>query len=334
MFLTGVTKFSKISVFSDLNHLSDISLDKRFSGICGISETELVQYFQPEIEQLSEAVELSYEETLVKLKKHYDGYHFCEDTGGMYNPFSLFNTFRAGKFRNYWYSTGTPTFLIQMLQQNNFEIKNLENGVVIPADSINDYRPEYHNPVPLLYQSGYLTIKNYDTKYNEYTLGFPNEEVKYSFLNDLLPSYVPQHLIQQNFSASGFVRTLEAGDVDGFMQRLRAFYASIPYDKMKQSQKDEQYYQLIFYLLITLMGQFVETEVKGSAGRADAVVKTSTTIFVFEFKMANHGTAEDALAQIDSKNYLLPYIADGRKLVKIGAEFSETERTVSRWKVG
>ncbi|MDR0609231.1 MAG: PD-(D/E)XK nuclease domain-containing protein, partial [Planctomycetaceae bacterium] len=162
----------------------------------------------------------------------------------------------------------------------------------------------------------------------------PNEEVKYSFLNDLLPSYVPQHLIQQNFSASGFVRTLEAGDVDGFMQRLRAFYASIPYDKMKQSQKDEQYYQLIFYLLITLMGQFVETEVKGSAGRADAVVKTSTTIFVFEFKMANHGTAEDALAQIDSKNYLLPYIADGRTLVKIGAEFSETERTVSRWKVG
>jgi hypothetical protein len=334
VFLTGVTKFSQISVFSDLNNLSDISLDKGFSGICGISETELVQYFQPEIKKLSQEVELSYEATLSELKKHYNGYHFCENTEGMYNPFSLLNTFRAGKFRNYWYSTGTPTFLIRMLQKIDFEIKNLEDGVVIPVDSINDYRPEYHNPIPILYQSGYLTIKGYDTKYNEYTLGFPNEEVKYSFLNDLLPTYVPQHIIQQNFSAAAFVRKLEAGDVDGFMKMIRAFYASISYDKMENAQKDEQYYQLIFYLLITLMGQFIETEVKSSAGRADAVVKTSHTIFVFEFKMANHGTAENALAQIDSKGYLIPYTADERTLVKIGAEFSETERTVSRWKVG
>ncbi|MDR2438919.1 MAG: ATP-binding protein [Planctomycetaceae bacterium] len=334
VFLTGVTKFSKISIFSDLNHLKDISLDKEFSGICGISETELVQYCQPEIKKLSEAVELFYEETLAKLKKHFNGYHFCEDTEGQYNPFSLLNTFSAGKFRNYWYSTGTPTFLIQMFQKNNFEIKNLEHGVVIPVDSINDYRPEYHNPVPILYQSGYLTIKNYDTKYNEYTLGFPNEEVKYSFLNDLLPTYVPQHLIQQNFSAAAFVRTLEADNVDGFMKMIRAFYAGISYDKMKNVQKDEQYYQLIFYLLITLMGQFVQTEVKDSTGRADAVIQTSHTIFVFEFKMVNYGTAEDALTQIDSKNYLLPYSADGRKLVKVGAEFSETERTVRRWKAG
>ncbi|MDR0705236.1 MAG: ATP-binding protein [Planctomycetaceae bacterium] len=334
VFLTGVTKFSKISIFSDLNHLKDISLNRKFAGICGISETELIRYFQPEIKKLSEEVELSYEETLAQLKKHFNGYHFCEDTEGMYNPFSLFNTFDAGHFRNYWYSTGTPTFLIQMLHNGNFEIKSLENDVVIPANSINDYRPEYYNPVPILYQSGYLTIKDYDTKYNEYTLGFPNEEVKYSFLNDLLPTYVPQHLIQQNFSASAFVKQLEADHVDGFMTMIRAFYASISYEKMKNEKKDEQYYQLIFYLLITLMGQFVETEVKDSAGRADAVVKTSKTIFVFEFKMANHGTAEDALAQIDSKGYLIPYTADGRNLVKVGAEFSETERTVSRWKVG
>jgi hypothetical protein len=221
-----------------------------------------------------------------------------------------------------------------MLQKINFEIKNLENGVVIPADSINDYRPEYYNPVPILYQSGYLTIKSYDTKYNEYTLGFPNEEVKYSFLNDLLPTYVPQYIIQQNFSASAFVRTLEAGNVDDFMNRIRAFYASIPYDVMDKDKKDERYYQFIFYLLITLMGQFIQTEVKSSAGRADAVIQTSETIFVFEFKMANHGTAEDALTQIDSKNYLIPYTADRRKLVKVGAEFSETERTLSRWKIG
>jgi hypothetical protein len=276
---------------------------------------------------------LSYDETLAKLKKYYNGYHFCEDTEGMYNPFSLLNIFDEGHFHNYWYETGTPTFLVQMFKESNFEIPDLENGITVPINSLMDYRPEYHNPIPLLYQSGYLTIKNYDDKFNEYTLGFPNEEVKYSFLNDLLPTYIPQPILQRNFSISTFVRTLEAGDVEGFMNTIRAFYSSIPYDLMNKEKKDERYYQFIFYLLVTLMGQFIQTEVRHAVGRADAVIKTSDTIFVFEFKTANHGTAEDALAQIDSKDYLIPYIADGRKLVKIGAEFSDQERGLSRWKI-
>jgi hypothetical protein len=182
-----------------------------------------------------------------------------------------------------------------------------------------------------LYQSGYLTIKNYNREYDEYILGFPNEEVKYGFLDDLLPAYVPQYLIQQDFSTASFVKTLRAGDIDGFMNNLRAFYASIPYDLMKNESKTEQYYQFIFYLLVTLMGQFVQTEVKTAAGRIDAIIKTADTIYLFEFKTAKHGTAEEALEQIDSKDYLLSYSTDGRKLVKIGAEFSEKERGLSRW---
>ncbi|MDR1552667.1 MAG: ATP-binding protein [Prevotellaceae bacterium] len=334
VFLTGVTKFSKVSVFSDLNHLTDISLDNEFAGICGISETEITQYFQPEIKALAEENELSYEETFADLKKHYDGYHFARKSEGMYNPFSLLNTFQKRYFKSYWFETGTPTFLVQILKKGNFEIPNLENNVHIDVDDIMNYKAEYYNPVPLLYQSGYLTIKRYSREFNEFILGFPNEEVKYGFLKELLPAYAPQYATTQKFSAVQFVTTLRAGDIDGFMNNMRAFYASISYDKMKNETKNEQYYQFIFYLLVTLMGQFVQTEVKTSAGRADAVIKTADTIYVFEFKMENNGTAEEALKQINSKGYLIPFSAGGRKLVTIGAEFSEKERGLSRWVKG
>jgi hypothetical protein len=331
VFLTGVTKFSKVSIFSDLNHLKDISMDNEYAGICGISETELIHNFQPEINALAEENKFAYEEALAKLKKQYDGYHFAKESEDTYNPFSILNTFSSRDIRNYWFETGTPTFLVKMLKNINYNIPNLENGVVIPAKSITDYQAEYGNPIPLLYQSGYLTIKNYDREYNEYILGFPNEEVKYGFLDNLLPAYVPQYAIQQNFSAASFVRTLRKGDIDGFMENLRAFYASIPYDLMKNESKTEQYYQFVFYLLVTLMGQFVQTEVKTANGRVDAVIKTADAVFVFELKMAGQGTAETALEQIDSKGYLIPYTTDGRKLVKVGAEFSAEERTLSRW---
>jgi hypothetical protein len=241
------------------------------------------------------------------------------------------NTFFNRDISNYWFETGTPTFLVKMLKDGNLEIPNLENNVHIDADGITNYRAEWNNPIPILYQSGYLTIKNYNPEYNDFILGFPNEEVKYGFLKELLPAYVPQYADSQKFSAMQFVITLRAGDVDGFMNNMKAFYASIPYELMNNKNKDEQYYQFIFYILVTLMGQFVQTEVKTSSGRVDAVIKTADTIFVFEFKMANHGTAENALEQIDSKDYLIPFTADGRKLVKIGAEFSKQERGLSRW---
>ena len=331
VFITGVTKFSKVSVFSDLNQLIDISLDKKFAEICGISEEELLQNFQPEIQALADANNLTYEQAFAELKKRYDGYHFAKVSADIYNPFSILNTFASLDFAYYWFATGTPTFLAKALRNKNYDIRKLNDNVTIAVNSIMDYRVENQNLIPLLYQTGYLTIKNYDNILDEYVLGFPNEEVKYGFLNELLPAFVLTPITSGNFSATDFLRKLKNNDIEGFMTYLKAFFADIPYDAIEQKHRDEQYYQHVFYLLFTLMGQFVQTEVKSNKGRADAVVKTADNIYVFEFKMDNNATAEDALAQINSKDYAIPYTTDLRKLVKIGVEFSQTERGVKRW---
>jgi hypothetical protein len=339
VFLTGVTKFSKVSIFSDLNQLVDISLDKRFAEICGISELELLQNFQPEIQALAEANNLTYEQAFAELKKRYDGYHFAKVSTDIYNPFSLLNTFGKLDFAYYWFATGTPTFLAKALRNQNYDIRKLENDVLIDEPSIMDYRVENQNLIPLLYQTGYLTIKSYED--NLYILGFPNEEVKYGFLKELLPAFVLTPITTGNFSVIEFLRQIKQGDIESFMTSLKAFFADIPYDAIEQKHRDEQYYQHVFYLLFKLMGQFVQTEVKNNKGRADAVVKTADNIYVFEFKMNDSlpyeegrggaATAEDALAQINSKDYAIPYAADHRKLVKIGVEFSQTEKGVKRW---
>ena len=330
VFLTGVTKFSKVSVFSDLNHLTDISLDEEYAGICGISQTELIHCFEPEINALALKLGKTYDETLGELKKRYDGYHFAEKTEGLYNPFSLLRTFAAGKLRDYWFETGTPTFLVRMLKNIEFDVKSLEKDVIIPARAISDYRIESNNPTPLLYQSGYLTIKDFNAPLNEYTLGFPNEEVKYGFLYELLPVYMPKTDVLSEFYVGHFIRDLQADDVENFMTRLKAFFADIPY---KLNNKTEKHYQTVFYVLFKLMGQFVEAEPCTAVGRADVVVKTANTIYAFEFKLTGAGTAEDALKQIDNKGYLIPFTAGNKKLVKIGAEFSTKTRGLNRWVV-
>jgi len=331
VFITGVTKFSKVSIFSDLNQLVDISLDNRFAEICGISETEMLQNFQPEIHALAEANNLTYEGAFAKLKKLYDGYHFAKISADIYNPFGLLNTFFSLDFRYYWFATGTPTFLAKALRNQNFDIRKFENDIQIDEHSLMDYRVENQNLVPLLYQTGYLTIKEYLKNKDLFVLGFPNEEVKYGFLKELLPAFVLDPIATGVFSVIEFMRQIENNDIEGFMTSLQALFAAIPYDAIKQEHRDEQYYQHVFYLLFTLMGQFVQTEVKNNKGRADAVVKTENSIYVFEFKMDDNATAEDALAQINSKDYAIPYTADHRKLVKIGVEFSQTERGVKRW---
>jgi hypothetical protein len=330
VFLTGVTKFSKVSVFSDLNQLKDISLDENYAGICGISESELTANFQPEIESLAEKQKLTREATLAELKKRYDGYHFCENTEGMYNPFSLLNTFDKRAFRSYWFETGTPTFLARMLKNIDFDVSNLENDVKAPVQSIFDYRAGADNPVPLLYQSGYLTIKNYDAQLGEYTLGFPNEEVKYGFLNELLPVYMPGKDFLSEFYVAHFIRDLRTGNVDGFMHRLCAFFAGIPYDL---NNKEEKHYQTVFFIFFRLMGQFVEVEQHSATGSADAVVVTGDAVFAFEFKLSERATVKKALKQIEKKGYLKPYAASGKKLVKVGVIFSKEERGISKWKV-
>jgi hypothetical protein len=216
-----------------------------------------------------------------------------------------------------------------MLRDGRTDIRKIDGDISISANSVNDYRTGDNNPVPILYQSGYLTIKSYDAMFDSYVLGYPNEEVKYGFLRELLPAYLPADgYLLNEFFAGGFVRALMKGDTEEFMISLKAFFASIPYDL---SDVTERHYQLVFYLLFTLMGQFVATEVKSARGRADAVVKTADTIYVFEFKMGENASAEKAMQQIENKGYLIPYTADGRKLVKVGAEFSAEERGLSRW---
>jgi Holliday junction resolvase-like predicted endonuclease len=331
VFLTGVTKFSTVSVFSDLNQLQDISMDTRYSGICGITETELIENFQPEITALAQKQELTCEETFAELKKRYDGYRFAKESEDIYNPFSLLNTFARLDFGNYWFETGTPTFLIKMLKDIDFNLSSLENDVQIPADLITDYQAGNENPVPLLYQSGYLTIKNYDRTFNEYTLGFPNDEVKYGFIQRLIPAYMSGREMSSDFSVGNFIRDLQAGNVDGFMTRLQSFFSGIPYEL---NNKEEKHYQTVFYLLFKLMGQFVRTEVSSAIGRADAVMVVDDTVYVFEFKLTENATAEDALKQIDERKYAALYAAGNKKIVKVGAEFSAKERTLSRWVQG
>ena len=307
-------------------------MDENYAGICGITETELLKNFQPEIQALAEHLEMTTQEAINEMKKRYDGYRFAKKSEDVYNPFSLLLTFMKRDFGNYWFETGTPSMLVKIVKEENLNPRDFDKDIAISATDIEDYRHGETSIVPLLYQSGYLTIKSYNKMYNEYNLGFPNEEVKYGFLKALLPQYTPQYN-KGGFTASRFVKSLRASKTEEFMEQLQAYYASIPYDVVKKEFKREQFYQFVFYQLFTLMGQFVETEVKSSKGRADAIVKTETTIYVFEFKMDDRSTAEAALAQIDQRDYPIQYTADHRPTVKIGVEFSVEDGGIKRWLV-
>lgn len=326
VFLTGVTKFSQVSVFSDLNQLNDISMKPQYATICGITKDELINTFLPELEQLGEANQLTFEDTIERMELLYDGYHFCEYSEGVFNPFSVLNVFDGFKFSNYWFQTGTPTFLVEILKESNYDLRLLLDGIEAPASSFVEYRVNSTNPIPLIYQSGYLTIKDYDKEFGIYLLTFPNEEVKYGFINFLVPYYTSITNNDQSFYIGKFIQELRAGDVDSFMTRLEAFFADFPYEL---NDKTERHYQVVFYLVFKLMGQFTEAEVRSARGRADAVVKTPKYIYVFEFKL--NGTVEQALRQIDDKGYLIPYQVDGRQLVKVGVEFNAEERNIGRW---
>ncbi|MDR1230897.1 MAG: ATP-binding protein [Spirochaetaceae bacterium] len=329
--LTGVTRFSKVSIFSDLNQLNEIGMNENYAGICGITERELLENFGPEMDALAEKMEMSFEKTLETVRKNFNGYHFCEDSEGVFNPFSLLNTFNEKKIKFYWFATGTPTFLFGELKRTGFDVRQFESGIEIPEMAINDYQPEDLSPVPLLYQSGYLTITGYDRETCSYTLGFPNGEVKYGFLNGLYSYLFPASRSVNGLSVLSFIKAVRAGEIERFLTQLRAFFAAIPYDLY--FAKDEAYYRTIFYIVFTLLGQFTEAEVRSAAGRADAVVKTKDAVYVFEFKVNTAGTAEDALKQIDDKGYLVPYTADKRKLVKIGVVFDTEKRTLGEWRI-
>ena len=327
VFITGVTKFAQLGIFSNLNQLMDISMSPDYATICGMTRAEIEHTFPPELDALAKMNRLTYDQTMEELTRRYDGYHFSEfSTEGLYNPFSLLNALALKRFANYWFSTGTPTGLVDMLKKTDFDLRSLD-GMEVPAAALTDYRADFRNPVPIIYQSGYLTIKGYDPEFNNYILGYPNAEVEYGWLNFITPYYTPLSEATAPFYIGKFVNELRAGDVDAFMERLRAFFADFPYEL---NDKTERHYQVVFYIVFKLLGQYIDAEIRSARGRADAVVKTADYVYVFEFKL--DGSVDDALRQIDEKGYLIPYTADGRRLVKVGASFDKNERNIGTWK--
>ena len=317
-------------MFSDLNYSCRTSVHgPTYSSLCGITKEELLTTFTPEIERLGVSNGMDFDTTLERMTKLYDGYHFYPHCEGVFNPFSVLNACKSKILDNFWFQTGTPTYLANLLKKSDYDLRLLIEGVEVTASAFFEYRAEVKNPLPMIYQSGYLTIKDYDRDVLLYTLGFPNDEVRYGFLNFLVPYYTEVTDDETGFHIAKFMRELRSGDVDAFMERLRVFFAGMPYDL---SDNTERHYQAVFYVVFTLMGQFVETEIRSAHGRADAVVKTKDTIYVFEFKL--NGSAEEALRQIDEKGYLIPYRLDGRRLVKVGVNFSKERRNVDRYIVG
>ena len=231
------------------------------------------------------------------------------------------------RYERYWFSTGTPSFLIDLLDRSELDVESLESGIRAAAEDFDVPIEQIKDPLPFMYQSGYLTIKDYDPEYMEYTLAYPNEEVRLGFIGSLLPNYTGSSGISSNSLVVGLVKALRRNDIQDCMERLTAYFASIPYTL---NNKEEKHYHTIFYLLFSMMGQYVESEVRSAVGRADAVIRTESHIYVFEFKL--DGSADEALEQIDRKGYLVPYAADGRKLVKIGVNFDSSTRTVGSWK--
>ena len=333
-FLTGVTKFSKISIFSDLNNLKDISLHETYAGICGITQKELEDNFEPEIQALAERQELDYPQAIAALKRWYDGYLFHPAGEGMYNPFSLLNAFDYKEIKSFWFSTGTPTFLVNFLKEAHYFIPDLDGNVELDEAGLQTYRAVAQDALPILFQAGYLTIKEYISDLRLYRLGFPNDEVRYGFLENLLPAYSDVPFGQTGVWVGRFVQDIRKGKVDAFMERMQSLIAGVSYDNFssKELKLREQNYQTAVYLIFKLMGQFVRTEVHCSTGRSDCVVCTADTVYIFEFKLSGNGNAENALAQIQKQNYAAKYKTDGKKIVLIGTSFSEETRTIQDWK--
>ena len=323
-FLTGVTKFGKVSVFSDLNNLMDISRDERYADICGISEKELLDNFSEDIRDLALANGQTFEQACAQLKEDYDGYHFCPDSVGIYNPFSLLNTFAKRRYGSYWFETGTPTYLVELLKKSNYDLEEMSR-VETNADILDSIFTD-DNPIPVIYQSGYLTIKDYDREFGMYTLGFPNREVEDGFMNFLLPYYAGIDRTRSPFEIKQFVSDVERGDIDSFMERLQSFLADCPYELARDI---ELHYQNVLFIVFRLAGLYTQVEYRTSKGRIDLVLQTGDYIYVMEFKL--DGSAEDALEQIEDRQYALPFASDPRKLFKIGVNFSSRTRNIEKW---
>ncbi|MBQ3631825.1 MAG: AAA family ATPase, partial [Prevotella sp.] len=335
-FITGVTKFSQLSIFSTINNITIISMLPKYAALCGVTEEELVTTLAPDIALLAETYECSPEEMHQRLKTRYDGYMFSENAPEVYNPFSLFKAFDSQKLGNYWFESGTPTFLIRQMKKFNTDITSLDS-LEVSASAFDKPTEAMTTALPLLYQSGYLTIKGYDREIEAYTLGIPNQEVQTGYAEGLMPTYIGLDStdVQMGFAAK-FWRALKKDDVELALREMQAYLAGLPYvegfkRKLEQVAVAEGFYEYTFYLVFSMLNVYVRTQVKCHGGRIDMVVLMPQTTYVFELKM--HETAQQALEQIEQQGYALPYQTDGRKVVKVGLHFNLDTRTLDEWVV-
>ena len=323
--LTGVTKFSKVSIFSDLNNLMDISLMPEYADLCGITEQEIHQYFEQPLHQLAQAKGLTYEAALEKLRARYDGYHFGPHAVGVYNPFSLLCALRANDYGSYWFETGTPTFLLDLLRQTSYDLEQLTHEQA-SASTLSDIEGFQEDPVPMLYRSGYLTITDYDDEFGVFTLGFPNQEVAQGFCEFIVPHYAPVNRRRVRFLIGNFVRSVNAGDADGFMRQLQALYDGVDYQIIGSMEK---HFHNSLFLIFHLMGFYTQVERHTSRGSIDLVVQTKDYIYLIECKLDK--SAREALQQIEDKKYAAPFATDPRRIFKIGLNFSSATRSISEY---
>ena len=324
-FITGITKFSQLSIFSELNNLDNISMFDQYSAICGISYNELTTVMKRDVEGLGRSLGIGYEECLNQLRNFYDGYHFGDHSEDIFNPFSLIRALSGKKIAPYWFGSGTPSYLIKSLQKYHVGVMNIEeNGVDV--DDFDVSPEQMTSALPLLYQSGYLTIKHFNPITHRYRLAYPNKEVKIGMLKSLAPNYLSPISVENSGLIGDFIELLYDEKIEDAMVRLKAYLASI---SNRLSNKNERDFQTVFYLIFNLMGAHIRVEEDSAIGRADAVVYLPNATFVFELKY--DGTAEDAIKQIDDKGYLIPYTADGKRLFKIGVNFDSTQRTITNW---
>ena len=333
-FITGITKFSQLSIFSTINNLTNISMDSKYAAICGITEDELMHVMAPDIAMLAEAYEYTFEEMQAKLKQMYDGYRFAKVSPDIYNPFSLLKCFNQRDCSSFWFESGTPTFLIRQMQHFHTDITTMDQ---IEASAYSFDRPTeaMEDALPLLFQSGYITIKDYDKESDTYILAIPNKEVRVGLIGGLIPSYIglQQRSVQDGFALK-FWRALKKNDIETAMKEMKAFLASVPYvegfkKKLEDAKNYEGFYEYTFWLIFNMLNVYAQTQVKCANGRVDFVVKMPETTYVFELKV--NGTAQEALDQINSRGYALPYKTEGRKVVKVGVEFDRDTMTIGEY---
>ena len=326
--LTGVTKFSQVSVFSGFNQPYDISMDWRYEALCGITKDELLNVFDSSIKELAEAIGMSYEETVKRLKKKYDGYHFSDNMTGIFNPFSILNCFNSGRMHNFWFASGTPTYLVRLLAHFNENINELILRYYAASQFI-DYKADVERPLPMIYQSGYLTIKDFNERRLTYLLDFPNEEVRNGFIDALACGYFKDSRKEPTSWVNDVTDALESGDTLLFEKQMTALLSSISYrfQRKQDPMECERYFQYTFFLIVKMLAFYsTVVEKETSEGRIDCVVECPKYVYIIEFKM--NGSAEAALRQIEEKGYAKPYAADPRTVICLGINFSSQTGTI------